>query len=77
MKKDEFISNCIYCGKKPHIIHYDTDMWYVECGNKECHKHLKYSYLGFRREIAIDQWNYANRPMNRTPPPKKKKQSKG
>lgn len=61
--------SCVYCGRKPRIIHYDTNMWYVEC---ECGKHPKYEFLGSDRKIAIERWEYANRPMNRTPPKRKK-----
>lgn len=49
---------CIHCGKKPHIIHYDENMWYVEC---DCGKHPKYEYLGSTKQVAIDRWEYANR----------------
>lgn len=72
-EKEQIICKCVYCGAEPKIIHYDSDMWYVECSNQECHKHLKYAYLGLRRELAIEQWNYVNRPINRTPPKRKKK----
>ena len=48
-------------------------MWYVEC---ECGKHPKYEFLGSDKKVAIERWEYANRPMNRTPPQKKKKDKK-
>lgn len=70
--KEELLP-CVYCGGQPRIIHYDTNMWYVQC---HCDKHLQYEFLGCDESIAIERWNYANRIMNRTPPPKNKKVKK-
>lgn len=70
IKEKQELCKCIYCNEIPRIKHYDYDMWYVWCG---CTKRNRYEYLGQTEEIAIDRWNYANRPINRTPPPKKEK----
>ena len=69
------LSKCVYCGSEPVVIHYDSDMWYVECSNPNCTKHGKYAIFGFREKIAIDQWEYLNRPLDRTPPPRKERKN--
>lgn len=68
------LNKCIFCGKMPRIIHYDKNMWYVEC---DCGNHPKYEYLGFTQQGAEERWEYANRPINRTPPKRKENESKG
>ena len=70
MKPDIKLLPCIFCKEEPRIIHYDENMWYVRC---PCGKYERYEFLGYTKEGAIESWNYANRPINRTPPPKKKK----
>lgn len=60
---DDSAEKCIFCGSKANVIHYESDLWYVECSNKCCEKHQKYAYIGFRKPTAIEQWNYANRPL--------------
>lgn len=70
---DNTLSKCVYCGKPAKVIHYDWDIWYVECSNCECHKHLPYAYMGLKRNMAVDNWEYANRPINRKPPKREKK----
>ena len=65
--------NCVFCGSKAHIIHFDRNMWYVVCTNPSCNKHDKYAYLGLTKNTAIEQWNFINRPMNRTSTKKRKK----
>lgn len=67
------IERCVFCNSVPHVIHYDADMYYVVCSNPECIKHDRFAYLGRTESAAIDSWNFINRPLNRTPPPKKKK----
>ena len=62
---DETAVKCCFCGSKPKIIHYEDNLWYVECPNKECDKHPRYAYMGFRKPAAIEQWNWANRPIQR------------
>lgn len=66
---DKELQECIFCKNKPRITHYDLDMWYVWCG---CTKRNRYECLGQTKEIAIERWNYNNRPINRTPPKRKK-----
>jgi hypothetical protein len=58
-------NRCAKCGHEPIAIHYDYDMWYIECGNKECDKYDKYLFLGQTKELAAEQWNKANRITNR------------
>ena len=60
---DDSVEKCVFCGSKAKIIHYEADLWYVECSNKTCDKHPRYAYMGFRRYAAIEQWNWANRPL--------------
>lgn len=59
-------SKCIFCGAEPKVIHYDTNMWYVECSNRACQKHGKYEYLGMSEKVALERWEYKNRPIQRT-----------
>lgn len=54
-------NNCVFCGARPIPYHYEENMWYVLCGNKNCSKHDKYAYLGTNLSRAIEQWNYINR----------------
>ena len=54
---------CVFCGSSPICIHYEADLWYYECSNGECDKHPKYAFMGFRRPVAKEQWNYANRKL--------------
>ena len=61
---DKTLSKCCYCGSTAKIIHYDWDIWYVECSNLNCKKHLPYAYMGLKKNIAIDNWEYANRKIN-------------
>ena len=58
-------SCCVGCGHKPVAIHYDYDMWYIECGNRNCTKYGKYLFLGQTKQLALEQWQKANRPINR------------
>lgn len=53
--------NCVFCGSKAKIIHFDRSMWYVQCTNSFCKKHDKYAYLGSTKDCAIEQWNFINR----------------
>ena len=59
---DEKIPNdCIFCGSKARIIHFDRNMWYIQCSNPDCKKHDKYAYLGNTKDNAVEQWNFMNR----------------
>lgn len=73
MNNEKKIAKCVFCGSLPNVIHYDKDMYYVVCSNPECIKHDRFAYLGRTEATAIESWNFINRPMNRTPSPKKKK----
>ena len=74
MNNDEKIANkCVFCGSDATIIHFDRNMWYVQCSNSGCKKHDKYAYLGSTKNLAIDAWNFINRQLNRTSTKKKKK----
>lgn len=79
MKKeiDKDAEKCVFCGEKPICVHYEADLWYYECSNRECDKHPRYAYMGFRKTSAQEQWNYANRSINRTPSKKGKKNENG
>lgn len=68
--------NCVFCGHRPTVEHYSEKMWYIRCTNPFCEKHDPYAYLGSTLKAAIDQWNYVNRPINRTPTQKRKKNDK-
>lgn len=70
---DKGATPCVFCNALPRCIHYEADLWYYECSNRGCDKHPKYAFIGFRKSAAKYQWEYANRPMNRTPAPKRKK----
>lgn len=61
MNDEKIPNNCVFCGGKARIIHFDDNMWYVQCANPSCKKHDKYAYLGNTRNNAIEQWNFANR----------------
>lgn len=58
-------TKCVKCGHLPMLIHYDYDMWYIQCSNSTCTKYGQYEMLGKTRESAIEQWERANRPINR------------
>lgn len=68
--------NCVFCGAEAKVIHFDENMWYVQCSNIACNKHDKYAYLGSFRGAAVEQWNYINRPISRISTKKKKKDDK-
>lgn len=68
---DKTADKCVFCGKYPNCIHYEADLWYYVCSNKECKKHPPYAYMGFRQSSAKDQWCWANRPINRVSSKKK------
>ena len=72
-KTEKVPFNCVFCGSKAHITHYDDCMWYVHCSNPECKKHDKYAYLGSSKNNAIDQWNFINRTMDRSSTKTRKK----
>lgn len=48
---------CKYCGQIPQIINYDGDMFYVICS---CGKWGDFDFLGFRKILAIKEWNLKN-----------------
>lgn len=52
---------CIFCGSEARIIHFDRNMWYIQCSNPDCKKHDKYAYLGSTKNASIDAWNFNNR----------------
>ena len=58
---EEVANKCVFCGGEARIIHFDKNMWYVQCSNPSCKKHDKFSYLGSCRNNAVDQWNFSNR----------------
>ena len=64
------LCECIFCHQMPRVRHYDYDMWYVWCG---CDKRNKYECLGQTKQIAVNRWNYFNRPLTRIKSTKKKK----
>ena len=70
-------NDCVFCGARPIPYHYEDNMWYVLCGNKACNRHDKYAYLGTNLKNAVEQWNYINRKINRTPTQKRKKNEDG
>lgn len=74
---DKTADNCVFCGSKPLVVHYEADLWYYECGNKHCDKHPRYQYMGFRQSSAKEQWNFANRPINRISSKKKVRDENG
>ena len=69
--------DCIFCGSKARVVHYDSNLYYCMCSNTNCKKTDKFGCMGRTANNAIDQWNFINRPMNRTPSPKKKKKDEG
>mgnify|MGYP003313492985 CR=1 FL=1 len=78
MNNDEKVPfNCVFCGSKAKIIHFDRSMWYVQCTNPFCRKHDKYAYLGSTKNGAIEQWNFINRELNRNGTKKKKDDKSG
>lgn len=60
---------CVYCGAKPLLLEFDSNMYYVLCS--KCSKHRDYAYLGIRPNVAIQRWEEANRPTNRNGNPSK------
>lgn len=66
MNNETIPVKCVFCGGEANIIHFDRNMWYVQCANPECKKHDKYAYLGSTKNSAVDQWNFINRPMDRS-----------
>ena len=60
---DKTAAPCIFCGALPNCVHYESDLWYYECSNKQCEKHPKYAYMGFRASAAKEQWDWSNRKM--------------
>ena len=70
---DKTATPCVYCGRLPNIIHYEADLWYYECSNKDCDKHHRYAYMGFRQSSAREQWEKMNRPIQRISTKKKGK----
>lgn len=68
-------NNCVFCGHRPKAEHYSTSMWYITCSNPNCEKHDPYAYLGSTLKGSIEQWNYVNRAINRTPTKKRKKRA--
>ena len=68
---------CVGCGHKPVAIHYDYDMWYIVCGNRECTKYGKYLFLGQTKQLAVEQWQKSNRPINRYYQKRKKNENNG
>lgn len=57
------LNKCVFCGAEPKVLHLDENMWYITC--TACHKHDRYSCLGFSYAASAEQWNYANRPIAR------------
>ena len=53
--------DCIFCGSKARVVHYDSNMWYIQCSNQDCKKHDKYAYLGSTQSASVDAWNFNNR----------------
>ena len=70
-------TKCVGCGHTPIAIHYDYDMWYIQCGNPDCTKYGKYLFLGQTKDLAVEQWERANRPINRYYQKRKKDESDG
>lgn len=60
---DKTATKCVFCGSLPNRIHYEADLWYYDCSNKNCDKHPKYAYMGFRESSAREQWEWANRKL--------------
>ena len=56
-------SPCIFCGSLPNAVHYEDNLWYYQCSNKNCDKHPQYQYMGFRQSSAREQWDWSNRPL--------------
>lgn len=61
MMDEKIPLDCIFCGGKARVIHFDRNMYYVVCSNPNCKKHDKFSYLGRTEVNAIEQWNFSNR----------------
>lgn len=61
----EDIERCVGCGAKPVLWHYDKGLWYVECSNPNCKKHVKWSCMGASAKCAVDVWREVNRPIKR------------
>lgn len=67
------VEKCVFCGSDAILDHYGENLYYIYCSNERCCKVDKYACLGSTEKNAVEQWNFINRPLNRTPPPKKKK----
>lgn len=65
--------DCIFCGSKARVVHYDSNLYYVYCSNTNCKKTDRFGCMGRTANNAIEQWNVLMRPINRTPSPRKKK----
>lgn len=50
----EKVSKCVYCGKRPTIIHLPGDLYYAQC---TYNKQGAYDYLGATEKQCIDVWN--------------------
>lgn len=70
---DKTAEKCVFCGNFPNAIHYEADLWYYECSCRTCEKHPRYAYMGFRQGAAKEQWDWANRHINRVSTKKKGK----
>lgn len=75
------VTPCVFCGSKPYLLHYGSNMYYVICPNPECKIHNKfgtYNFLGATQKLAVEQWEFANRSLNRVGNvTKKRKNGKG
>lgn len=68
--------NCVFCGSKACVVHFDRNMYYTSCSNPECKKHDKYAYLGNTENNSVEQWNFINRNLNRTSTKKRKNENR-
>jgi len=67
--------DCIFCGGKARVVHYDSNLYYVYCSNTNCKKTDRFGCMGRTANNAIDQWNELMRPIARTGNKKKKDES--
>lgn len=81
MNEKDFVTDitpCIFCGSTPYCFHYGSNMYYIICSNPECKIHNKfgtYNFLGATKKLAVEQWEFANRPLNRVGQVTKKKKN--
>lgn len=57
------LERCVKCNRLPMVVKEVGDLWYVVCG---CKKWDKCEFLGRTEKLAIENWNYLNRPLNRS-----------